>query len=184
MKVYLSSTLDDLRPERQAVKDVLGGECVVVESYIADERSVRDSCLAEVEGCDVYIGIIGLRYGFIPPGEKLSITELEYEKARRCTKSTLVFIKDPYEIAAPSTDAYTKEHPLERIESFRQRLTSGAADATRGALFKTTEDLKSHLLKAYYKLSRSLSAPASLAGTQRSRRCRSVCSPEVSAFSP
>ena len=31
MKVYLSSTLSDLGPERQAVKDVLGGECVVVE---------------------------------------------------------------------------------------------------------------------------------------------------------
>ena len=82
MKVYLSSTLNDLGPERQAVKEALGGECTVVESYTADERRVRESCLADVEGCDLYIGIIGLRYGFIPPGEKCSITELEYDKAR------------------------------------------------------------------------------------------------------
>lgn len=30
MRVYLSSTLNDLGPERQAVKDALGGECVIV----------------------------------------------------------------------------------------------------------------------------------------------------------
>jgi hypothetical protein len=43
MKVYLSSTLNDLRAERQAVKDALGSECIVVESYTADERSLRES---------------------------------------------------------------------------------------------------------------------------------------------
>ena len=75
MKVCLSSTLNDLGPERQAVKDALGGECVVVESYSADERSVRESCLAEVAGCDLYLGIVGLRHGFIPPGETRSIAQ-------------------------------------------------------------------------------------------------------------
>ena len=75
MKVYLSSTLNDLGPERQAVKDALGSECTVAESYTADERSVRESCLADVVGCDLYIAIIGRRYGFIPPGEARSITE-------------------------------------------------------------------------------------------------------------
>jgi hypothetical protein len=60
MKVYLSSTLTDLGPERQAVKDALGGDCVVVESYTADERNLRDSCLADVSSCDLYIGIVPL----------------------------------------------------------------------------------------------------------------------------
>lgn len=83
MRVYLSSTLKDLGPERQAIKDALSGECAVVESYTADERSVRDSCLADVASCDVYIGIVGRRYGFIPPGASHSITVLEYEKARK-----------------------------------------------------------------------------------------------------
>ena len=68
MRVYLSSTLNDLGPERQAVKEALGGECTVVESYSADERSVRDSCLADVAECDRFIGIVCRRYGFIPPG--------------------------------------------------------------------------------------------------------------------
>jgi hypothetical protein len=159
MMVYLSSTLKDLGPERQAVKDVLGGECVVIESYTANERGVRESSLTDVEGCDVYIGLIGGRYGFIPPGETRSITELEYEKARERGKPTLIFIKDYDEIRLRMSDAGTNEHPPERIESFRKRLTSGAADAPRAALFKSIEDLKSRVLKAYFKLSRPSNEP-------------------------
>lgn len=153
MKVYLSSTLNDLGPERQAVKEALGGECTVVESYTADERPVRESCWADVEGCDLYIGIIGLRYGFIPPGEKCSITELEYDKARERKIRTLVFVKDADEIKSKFHDAVTGENPRELIETFRRRVTSGAEDAARGALFKSPEDLKAHVLKAYLRLS-------------------------------
>ncbi len=63
MRVYLSSTLNDLEPEREAVRKALSGDCVVVESYTADERSVRKCCQEDVAGCDLYIGIIGRRYG-------------------------------------------------------------------------------------------------------------------------
>ena len=95
MRVYLSSTLNDLGPEREAVRKALGGHCTVVESYTADERSVRESCLADVAGCDLYIGIIGGRYGFIPPGESFSITELEYLQARERKLPAFIFIIDP-----------------------------------------------------------------------------------------
>jgi hypothetical protein len=156
MKVYLSSTLNDLGPERQAVKEALGGECIVVESYTADERSVRESCLADVASCDLYIGIIGLRYGFIPRKEMRSITELEYDTARERKVPTLVFVKDDDEIKPKFHDAVTNENPRELIETFRKRVTSGAEDAARSAPFKSTEDLKSQVLKAYFKLSRPL----------------------------
>ena len=150
MKVYLSSTLNDLGPERQAAKEALGGECTVVESYTADERSVRESCLADVAECDLYIGILGRRYGFIPAGESHSITELEYQRAREHNLPTLIFVKDDSAIALPFSDAYTKEHDNpELIESFRQRVSSGTEAAVRAANFKTSEDLKSHVLKAY-----------------------------------
>jgi hypothetical protein len=152
MKVYLSSTLNDLGPERQAVKEVLGGECIVVESYTADERSVRDSCLADVAGCDLYIGILGRRYGFIPPGESRSITELEYEQARG-RLSTLMFVKEDAAITLPLSDAGTGEHDPKLIALFRQRVDSGGDDASRGTFFKTAEDLKAHVLKAYLRYS-------------------------------
>ena len=79
----------------------------VVESYTADERSVRESCVDDVAGCDLYIGIIGRRYGFIPPGESRSITELEYQQARKRELPTLVFVKDDEEIKSKFHDAVT-----------------------------------------------------------------------------
>lgn len=145
MRVYLSSTLNDLFPERQAVKEVLGGECVVVESYTADERSVRDSCLAYVAGCELYIGIVGRRYGFKPDGESRSITELEYRQAVARGIPTLVFIKDDDEIKGKFHDAVTQENPPQLIEAFRQQI------ASRAAVFKTAEDLKAHVLKAFFR---------------------------------
>jgi len=83
-KVYLSSTLKDLEPERAEVTAALGDECVVKHSYRASEDDLVTSCQDDVVGCDLYIGILGLRYGYVPRTknpQKLSITELEYERA-------------------------------------------------------------------------------------------------------
>jgi formylglycine-generating enzyme required for sulfatase activity len=146
MKVYLSSTLIDLRLERQAVKDVLGGECTVVDSYTADERSVRESCEADVAGCDLYIGIFGLRYGSIAPGKQQSVTQLEYHEALRRKSPTLLYIKDKNSILAEFHDAVSGENPRELIESFRTSVTSEGVP--RPAHFSTPEELKVHVLKA------------------------------------
>ena len=148
MRVYLSSTLIDLGPERLKVKEALGGECIVVESYTADERSVRESCLADVAGCDLFIAIVGLRYGVIPPGQECSITQLEYREARARGLATWVFVKDADEIKSTFTDACRKENPSELIEKFRESLTSGADGSPRGTLFKTPDDLKAQVLTA------------------------------------
>jgi hypothetical protein len=144
---YLSSTLNDLKDERDAVRDALSDECVLRHSYLASEGELIESCLQDVACCDVYILILGLRYGYVPkrpdnPGN-LSITELEYQQAKN--KPRLVFIKDEQGIPFPLTDAKTKEHPLERIESFRNR----AADDQRPAFFRTAADLKLAVVKAF-----------------------------------
>ncbi|MER0215444.1 MAG: DUF4062 domain-containing protein [Nitrosomonas sp.] len=154
MLVYLSSTLNDLIPERQAVKDALSGECIVVESYTADERSVRDSCLADVARCDLYIGIVGRRYGYKPDGAIQSITEQEYCEAVARSIPTLIFIKDDDEIRRNFDDAVTGENPPQLIAAFRQQITS------RAAIFKTAEDLKGHVLKAFFRhFSRKQTSP-------------------------
>lgn len=125
MRVYLSSTLKDLESERQAVRDVLGrGQCSVVDSYVAHTDCVRTSCVADVEGCDLCIVIVGMRYGTIAPGHDRSITQMEHEAARRHGITTWVFIKDEDSIKPRFHDAVSKEHPRERIEGFRQALAS------------------------------------------------------------
>jgi hypothetical protein len=108
-RVYLSSTLKDLEPERRAVQDALADQCIVRHSYSASEQELVESCLSDVEQCDLYIVILGLRYGpiagrpFSNP-KKLSITELEYRHAGSRKIPRLVFLKDESVIPVTATD--------------------------------------------------------------------------------
>ncbi|WP_081476091.1 HEAT repeat domain-containing protein [Micromonospora maris] len=95
MKVYLSATQKDLLEYRAAVHAVarrLEIEDVAMEAYGADVRPPLDRCLADVRRCDLYIGLFAWRYGFRPPGQESSITELEYREALAAGKPCLVFL--------------------------------------------------------------------------------------------
>lgn len=148
MRLYLSSTLSDLEDERRAVKEVLSGQYTVVESYEADSRSLEPSCVGDVASCAIYIGIVGLRYGFVPPGQGKSITELEFDAALAKGLSCFVFVREVDAIPASRTDLYTKENDPARIEAFRARLSSGASGIPRAALFSSADDLKVKVLRA------------------------------------
>jgi hypothetical protein len=87
-RVYVSSTVADLRAERAAIFDWLRlARHQAVDSYLPDSDTVRDSCLADVAACDLYVLIAGHRYGFQPASdnpEGLSITHLEFRRAGEC----------------------------------------------------------------------------------------------------
>jgi hypothetical protein len=84
-RVYVSSTVADLERERRAVMDwLVAAGHQPLHSYLPDSDTVRDSCLADVDGCDLYVLILGHRYGFRPGQdnpEGLSITHLEFRRA-------------------------------------------------------------------------------------------------------
>ena len=84
-RVYVSSTVADLRAERAAVFDWLRlARHQAVDSYLPDSDTVRASCLDDVAACDLYVLIAGHRYGFVPAQdnpEGLSITRLEFRRA-------------------------------------------------------------------------------------------------------
>src|SRR5215472_5841692 len=87
-RVYVSSTIVDLELERRAVMDWLEAAAhQVVHSYRPNSETVRESCLDDVGKCDLYVLILGHRYGFQPadgnPGG-LSITQLEFRRAGEC----------------------------------------------------------------------------------------------------
>jgi hypothetical protein len=94
-KVYLSSTYEDLVEHRKAVYDALRQlrlDVLSMEDYGASDERPLDRCLADVAGSDVYVGVIAWRYGFVPPGEKKAITQLEYEQAGKAQRPRLVFL--------------------------------------------------------------------------------------------
>jgi len=87
-KVYVSSTIADLRPERQAVLDWLrAARHQAIDSYVPGSDTVRESCLDDVGACDLYVLILGHRYGSVPADDNpggLSITQLEFQRAGEC----------------------------------------------------------------------------------------------------
>lgn len=86
-KVYISSTVMDLKAERQAVMDwLIAADHQPVHSYRPDSETVRDSCLDDIDRCNLYVLILGHRYGFIPQEnnpDQLSITHLEFRRAKQ-----------------------------------------------------------------------------------------------------
>ena len=86
MRIFLSSTFEDLREHRQAVLEQLErmtAERVGMEYFPATAEAPLESSLAQLNRCDVYVGIIGYRFGSVAPGTGLSMTQCEYEAAKR-----------------------------------------------------------------------------------------------------
>ena len=83
--VYVSSTVADLKRERRAVMEwLVAAGHQPVHSYLPNSDTVRDSCLDDLGRCDLYVLIVGHRYGFQPAEdnlEGLSITHLEFRRA-------------------------------------------------------------------------------------------------------
>ena len=95
LDIYVSSTFKDLRRCRRKVEEaiqLLGHRDVAMEYYGAESRRPLEKCLGDVARCGVYVGIFARRYGWIPPRETSSITELEFRQAIRCRKDMLLFL--------------------------------------------------------------------------------------------
>ncbi len=155
--VYLSSTLNDLVSERDAVLKVLAGQGFgVKQSYSASEQDLVSSCLDDVAQCRIYIGIVGDRYGYCPldPARNpngLSITELEFEQARAQELPCFVFVKDRAVIAVTMTDKDSGDNQAgQRIADLRHRLQS--LPLVRTGRFADLADLREQVLTVVLKV--------------------------------
>src|SRR5262245_26005181 len=77
-RIFVSSTWLDLQPERHAVEDAINrmnaGKFVGMEYFGSRPNTTEGASLEEVDRSDIYVGIIGGRYGS-------GITEKEYRRA-------------------------------------------------------------------------------------------------------
>lgn len=95
MKVFISSTYNDLIEHRKAAHDALeklGLHVIWMEAFGARPEESTKACLDEVEECDLFVGIYAHRYGYIPKGTDVSITEQEFDHAQKLEKPTFDFI--------------------------------------------------------------------------------------------
>jgi tetratricopeptide (TPR) repeat protein len=129
-RIYLSATYGDLKEFREKVYRALRQlryDVIAMEDYVATDERPLAKCLEDVAACDLYIGIIAHRYGYIPEHDnphRRSITELEYRHAQAHSIPRLVFLLDPAAPWLPGwMDAFTGDGDRgERIRALRDEL--------------------------------------------------------------
>ncbi len=95
MKVFLSSTAQDLTAYRKVADDTilrLAQQSVVMERFGPLPGEPVAECERKARECDVVVCIVAHRYGFVPEPGKGSITRREVEAAHAAGKHVLAWI--------------------------------------------------------------------------------------------
>jgi len=110
---------------------------IAMEDYVAKDERTVERCSQDVIECDIYIGIVARRYGFIPAEDEegLSITEREYRTAREYRKCCLLFLLDP-DVEWP--DKFVDQDPvaIQKLALFRSKIENQSP-----AHFRTAAEL-------------------------------------------
>lgn len=139
LKVMISSTARDLPEHREKVMHA----CMrlgmfhpeMMEHLSAEDANAVQVSLRMVEEADLYLGVFGFRYGYIPPNSETSVTEMEYNRAVERGIPQLIFLMDDDHPVKPS-DVETGAG-AEKLKAFKERLK---ADRVVG-FFKSADEL-------------------------------------------
>lgn len=130
MNVFVSSTCYDLKDARSVLKsffeDVWKFNCYISESLdfpVDTKQHKHDAALNNVDECDIFILIIGGRFGssYYKDNNK-SITNIEFERAINLDKDIYIFIRDEvyseYFIFKKNPDIYPTQVDDKRVFQF------------------------------------------------------------------
>ncbi|HHU96109.1 MAG: DUF4062 domain-containing protein [Bacteroidota bacterium] len=132
IKVFISSVQSEFAEERKALAefpraDALLGkffEPLLFEELPAVDLSVPSVYLKEVGACNIYLGLIGAKYGYRDE-EGVSPTEREYDEATRRHKTRFIFLSnhEPAE-REPEVNAFIEKIEKEVVRSRFVELSS------------------------------------------------------------
>ena len=99
-RIFVSGVQKELGPERRAVKNFIKSDALLSEYFNvflfedapAKGKSAQKSYIEEVRRSDIYIGILGQKYGGSGK-DSLSPTEAEFRQAKARHKEILIYIK-------------------------------------------------------------------------------------------
>jgi hypothetical protein len=166
--VFISSTSRDLREHRAVVAQALlnaGFRPNDMANFMARPEGATSVSLKEVAESDLFVGIYAWRYGFIPPGSNVSITEQEFLEAQRLGKPRFCFMVD--DTYAWPDDDKKGGAGAQLLAEFKARLDAELVRST----FTTPDDLAMKVL-------------ASLQRWERERATTAPESAEASGSSP
>lgn len=124
--VFVSSTFLDLAEHRETVQKALrqlGAIDISMENLGARDERPKSECLRIIsEEVDTFVGIYAHRYGFIPKGERKSITESEYDAASQSGIPRYIYLVNE---DAPWTPKFIDGGTSAgRLAKFKQRVSS------------------------------------------------------------
>jgi hypothetical protein len=93
--VFISSTSKDLPDHRKAAIDAVWRRTMyplAMEAGTAWDGDAVAYSLSMADEAEVYVGIFAYRYGYVPDGSDISITEMEYRRAVERDIPCLIFI--------------------------------------------------------------------------------------------
>lgn len=93
----ISSTIQDLPQHRGEVKEAcLQQEMFpdTMEHLPASDLNAISVSIEKVNNADIYLGVFGNRYGYVPDGYNMSITEMEYDHAVERGIHRIIFVMD------------------------------------------------------------------------------------------
>jgi predicted HTH transcriptional regulator len=101
-RIFISSVQHEFAAERRALKDYIQGDALLrrffevflFEDLPASDRRVDAVYIAEVDRCEIYIGLFGQHYGS-EDASGVSPTEHEFNRAATLGKPRFVYIKGP-----------------------------------------------------------------------------------------
>ena len=143
LQVFVSSTYRDLKPERQAAVEAIlksGHIPAGMELFSAGNESQLETIRRWIDDSDVYMLILGGRYGSVDPKTSLSYTELEYDYALSKNKPIFAVVVTEtaldMKVKAEGKDVIETDFSKE-LKFFREKVLSRIC-----SFFSDTKDIK------------------------------------------
>ncbi len=155
--VFVSSVVAGMESTRSLVRKLLqqnlGYEVVLSEGEGSKPRTLLAQCKKWARECDIYIGILGGRYGWIIPRLGISATEMEFNEARKDNpEKILIYVsagrKEPrQEEFIKRVEDFTKGYFRRKRFATDTELSCGIKDDLAGFMKERLAFIRSKKLK-------------------------------------
>lgn len=127
LRVFVSSTSEDLKINRAVARQVIGNmqwHAVMMEDFGASATSTVSACVAELEKCQLMLLIVAFRQGWVPSieqggdgGQSITALELAHARTRRIPVLAMLASDDSWPLKLCDS-----EPQLSWIKNFRSNL--------------------------------------------------------------
>src|SRR5215470_316080 len=123
VRVFVSSTLDELAPERAAAREAITQLRLTPVLFESGARPYppRELYRAYLVQSDIFLGLYWQRYGWVAPGMQVSGLEDEYQLAG--DKPRLIYLKTPAPAREPGLQALLDRIRSEEVASYQKFAT-------------------------------------------------------------